>query len=79
MIMCYNIYTWEVKRMGKTSSAVKDRYNKKAYDSVLLRMPKGEKERVQAAADAAGKSLNAFIMDAVAAQMPAGVTPDEGT
>ncbi len=30
----------EAKRKTKTSSAVKDRYNKKVYDSVSVRLPK---------------------------------------
>lgn len=30
----------EAKRIIKTSSAVKDRYNKKVYDSVSVRLPK---------------------------------------
>lgn len=35
------------------------------YDRVNLTMPKGQKERVKAAADAAGQSVNAFVLDAV--------------
>lgn len=30
--------------MGKTSSAVKDRYNAKAYDEIKVRVMKGEKK-----------------------------------
>ena len=47
--------------MGRTSSAVKDRYNAKAYDEMKVRVMKGNKERIQAHAEAQGESLNAFI------------------
>lgn len=51
--------------MGKTSSAVKDRYNAKAYDEIKVRVAKGCKEIVQAHAEAQGESLNAFINRAI--------------
>ena len=40
------------------------RYQKKAYDKILLRLPKGEKDRVQQA-ETAGLSLNGFILSVV--------------
>lgn len=51
--------------MGKTSSAVKDRYNKKAYDTIIIRVKKGTKERWRTEADKRGESLNLFISNAV--------------
>lgn len=42
-----------------------EKYNAKAYDRVYVRVKKGDKEKIEAAAEAAGKSLNAFIVDAV--------------
>lgn len=47
--------------MGKTSSQVKDKYNAKAYDDIRLRVPKGQKEIIQAFAESNGESLNGFI------------------
>ena len=47
--------------MGKTSNAVKDRYNAKAYDDIRLRVPKGEKEKIQAFAESQGETINGFI------------------
>jgi predicted HicB family RNase H-like nuclease len=55
--------------MGKTSSAVKNRYNAKAYDPISLRVKKGEKERVAAYAAAQGKSLNGYIVDLIERDM----------
>ena len=47
--------------MGKTSNAVKDRYNAKVYDDIRLRVPKGQKEQIQAYAEQNGETLNGFI------------------
>ena len=55
--------------MGKTSSKVKDRYNAKAYDTILTRLPKGRKEQIQAHAAARGESLNGFVSRAIAEAM----------
>ena len=51
--------------MGKTSSQVKDKYNAKAYDDIRLRVPKGQKEVIQAFAESQGESLNGFINRAI--------------
>ena len=55
--------------MGKTSSAVKDRYNAKAYDEIKIRVPKGQKDLIQAHAEAHGESTNGFINRAITNQM----------
>ena len=55
--------------MGKTSSTVKDRYNRKAYDAVTLRVPKGQKDVIQAHADSRAESVNGFIQRAITEQM----------
>ena len=51
--------------MGKTSAAVKNRYNEKAYDRINLIVPKGEKEVIKAHAESKGESVNAFINRAI--------------
>lgn len=55
--------------MGKTSSAVKDRYNAKTYDEIKVRVPKGEKDLIQAHAEAHGESTNGFINRAITETM----------
>ncbi len=55
--------------MSKTSSAVKDKYNLKAYDEIKVRVPKGDKEQVQIHAAAQSESVNAFINRAIAQTM----------
>ena len=56
---------------GKTSAAVKNRYNAKAYDRIAVVVVKGCKGIIQAAADKAGLSLSAYIVKAVERQMSA--------
>ena len=51
---------------GKTSSAVKNRYNAKAYDQIPLRVKKGEKEIIQKRAEKLGKSVISYITDLIA-------------
>lgn len=52
--------------MSKPTSQVKDRYNKKAYDQILLRLPKGKKDLVKEKSESLGyKSVNEFIVAAV--------------
>jgi len=41
------------------------KYNAKAYDRVELKVPKGQKEKIQAHAEAHSESLNGFINRAI--------------
>lgn len=53
-------------RKTTTSSAVKNRYNEKAYDRINLTVPKGGKAKIAAHAQAHGDaSTNAFIGRAI--------------
>ena len=51
--------------MGKTSAAVKNRYNARVYDRINLTVPKGQKEAIRAHAEQRGESVNAFIFRAI--------------
>lgn len=51
--------------MGKTSSAVKDRYNAKVYDEIKVRVAKGRKEMIRNHALAMQESTTAFINRAI--------------
>ena len=56
--------------MSKTSSAVKNRYNAKAYDRITIVVKKGEKEKIKAHAEQHdGGSVNAFIQRAISETM----------
>lgn len=48
--------------MSKTSTAVKNRWNAKAYDQLLIRVKKGDKEIIKAFAEQNGESLNGYIV-----------------
>lgn len=47
--------------MGKTSAAVKNKYNDKNYDRIALSVPKGDKDKYKLEAEKRCMSLNEFI------------------
>ena len=51
--------------MAKTSVEVKERYNKKTYEDIRLRVKKGEKEIIQNRANELNKSINGYITDLI--------------
>ena len=61
--------------MGKTSSAVKNRYNAKAYDQLPIRIPKGRKADIEAYAKACGESVNGLVNNFL--RQAIGLTEDE--
>ena len=61
--------------MGKTSSAVKNRYNQKAYDRIVTLVPKGRKQTVEAYANKHDKSVNGMMNRLLRAEI--GLTEDE--
>lgn len=58
--------------MGKTSVAVKEKYNSKAYDDVRLRVAKGDREKIKAHAESLGMSLNGYIVALIEKDMGGG-------
>lgn len=54
---------------GKNSYESIKRYEDKAYDKILVRMPKGQKDLIQAHAEAQGESTNGFIKRAISETM----------
>lgn len=57
----------EKKKFDKV--AYNNSYIAQAYDRINLTVPKGEKERIKAHADAKGESVNSFIQRAIAETM----------
>ena len=47
--------------MGKTSAAVKNKWNAENYDRIALVVPKGVKEEIKTRADKRGESVNGYI------------------
>ena len=54
---------------GKNSYESIKRYEDKAYDKILVRMPKGQNDLIQAHAEAQGESTNGFINRAISETM----------
>lgn len=55
--------------MGKASTKAQNKWIAKAYDRINLFVPKGDKERIKAAAEQQGQSVNAWINDAIRAKL----------
>ena len=53
----------------RAAQAAVQRYEAKTYDKILVRVPKGRRDEIQAAAEAAGQSVNAYIVEAVDRRM----------
>lgn len=49
----------------KASGQAVNRYSKKAYDDVRLRVKKGQKEIIQKRAEELNKSVNSYIVDLI--------------
>ena len=47
----------------------RNRYNKKAYDSLSVRFPKGKLDEIRTAAKLMGESLNGYIITAINLRM----------
>lgn len=45
------------------------KYNAKAYDQIKIVVPKGERDKIKAFAEAKGMSLNGYIYDLIAKDM----------
>lgn len=55
--------------MGKRKAKWQNEYIARAYDRINLTVPKGDKEKLQAHAQAQGESVNGFIKRAIAETM----------
>ena len=55
---------WVENKIARTRE-----YNKENYEQIVMRVPKGTKEKIKAAAEAAGKSMTSYIMEAVEEKM----------
>lgn len=61
--------TEEKKKVSKAQQQAVNRYMKKNYDRVLVTFKKGDKERIQVAAEKSGESVNGYIKTAVEQRM----------
>ena len=56
--------------ISKAQQKCVSRYEAANYDKILVRLPKGQRETVKAQADAAGKSLNAYLVALIEGETP---------
>lgn len=54
---------------GKPGTRAKNKYNTKAYDRINLVVKKGRKAEIAARANSMGKSVNAYLIDLIDADM----------
>ncbi len=55
--------------MATARSRAARKYNAKTYDRIEIVVPKGDKDKIKAAAEQAGESVNAFINTAIQERM----------
>lgn len=72
---CYNTVRILLKlgvdntAISKARHKANEKWNAKAYDEIKVRVPKGQKEVIQSAAERVGESVNAYINTAIAQRM----------
>ena len=54
---------------GKNSSESINRYMSKVYDRITILVPKGQKVKIKAYAEARGQSVNSFINEIIEREM----------
>lgn len=62
----------EEKKVSKAQQKAVNKYVKNNYDRINVTFPKGTKEELEAAAAAAGESVNSYIRTAVSRRMESG-------
>lgn len=60
--------------MGKTSTAVKNKWNAQNYDQLRINVKKGQREQIQEYAKSKGMSLNGYINKLIADDMGEALT-----
>ena len=55
--------------VSKAQMVATAKYEAKAYDKILVRLPKGKKDKMQAHAEARSESVNGFINRAITETM----------
>lgn len=65
----------KMEKKPRTSSAVKQKYNRRHYDRLTLLMPKGYKDKVKAYAKEKGVTVNGLVNE-IGREL-VGVSPEE--
>jgi len=67
--MTYTKWSDKTTEQKKTASKATQKYTGKAYDRVVLTMPKGKRDSIKAKAKLADESMNAYILGAIYQRM----------
>ena len=51
--------------MGTAATRAKRRYDEKTYSRIIIRVKKGEEEKIKQRAEKLGKRINAYITDLI--------------
>lgn len=62
----------EKKKVSKAQQQAVNKYIRNNYDRIALTVKKGDKKRIQAAADRVGESVNNYIRTAIDRRMESG-------
>jgi hypothetical protein len=62
-------------KVSKAQQKAVNKYVKNNYDRINVTLPKGKKEEIQRAAEAAGESINAYIRTAIDMRIAADSEP----
>lgn len=63
--------------VSKAQMAATAKYEAKAYDKILVRLPKGQKAAIEAAAAPQSQSVNGFICEAVSRELTRREQPEK--
>lgn len=61
--------------MARTRTERKNEYNNRRYERITVMVKAGDRERLKAAAEAEGQSVNKLIIDSINAQRPGLLSP----
>ena len=62
--------------VSKAQQKAVNKYMAEKYDRINLVVPKGRREELRAKADAAGKSLNSYLVGLIKGEAPQYITPE---
>ena len=65
LLSCYNAVTGKYKGLTAAHARGNEKYLSEKVDSIMVRVPKGQKAAIKAAAEKKGMSLNQYCADAI--------------
>ena len=63
------VVTMAERKNSEARIRANNKYNAKAYDRINIAVPKGQKDIIQARATTQGKSVNAYVIEAISEKL----------